>query len=362
ITLWQVYVLAFAQGMASAVDSPTRQAFVMEMVGPGEVVNAVGLNSATFNTARIGGPALAGVLIAAFGDRTGPVFLVNAASYGAVLFSLVAMRDRELFRTSAVERAKGQLRDGLTYVRRRRHLYLPILLVGVIGTLGFNFQLTLVLMDRTVFHLGAGGYGLLSAALAMGSLAGALMAARRRRPRLRLVAGAAIGFGVAEVACGLMPGYWALAGMLLPMGAIALTFTTAANTLVQLGSEAHMRGRVMGLYMFVFAGGAPIGSPLMGWVAGDLGARWSFLLGGLASGVAAVGVAAVLLWWHLGDSPSVTAEPAPLPADRAGGIWGVPPGVAQLEHGIIGAAAADVQLPRELDQPAALVRVSRDGQ
>ncbi|MGH9074562.1 MAG: MFS transporter, partial [Acidimicrobiales bacterium] len=213
VTLWEVYVLAFMLGLATAVDNPTRQAFVTEMVGPDEVVNAVGLNSATFNSARIIGPALGGLLIAALGDTTGPLFLLNALSYLAVLGSLLAMREKDLFQGRLVARARGQLRAGLAYVRQRPGLYMPIVLAGVIGTLGFNFQITLVLMDRTVFHLGAGAYGLLSSTLAVGSLAGALLAARRDRPRLRLLVGAALAFGVFEVLSGIMPTYVTLALM-----------------------------------------------------------------------------------------------------------------------------------------------------
>ncbi len=298
VTLWEVYALAFLLGVATAVDNPTRQAFVVEMVGPDDVVNAVGLNSATFNTARIVGPALAGGLIAALGDRTGPVFLCNAASYLAVLVSLFLMRDRELYGARLQARAKGQLRAGLAYVRRRPILYLPIIMAGVIGTLGLNFQLTLVLMDRSVFHLGASAYGLLSSTLAIGSLAGALLAARRQRPRLRIMVGAALAFGVAEVACALMPSYGALAGVLVPTGALSLTFTTTANSSLQLASDEGMRGRVMGVYMLVFLGGTPIGAPLVGWLAQVLGARWSFLIGGVATVAVAVAVGGVLLWWQ----------------------------------------------------------------
>lgn len=294
VRLWQVYLLAFLLGTASSVDNPTRQAFVVEMVGPAEVVNAVGLNSATFNTARIVGPALAGLLIQVMG--TGPVFLCNTVSFAAVLASLAAMRDRELFSGRRLGRARGQLRAGLSYVRQRPGLYLPIILAGVVGTLGLNFQLTLVLIDRTVFHLGPGAYGLLSSTLAVGSLGGALVAARRSRPRLRLLVGATLAFGVLEALSGLMPSYDALALMLLPTGAACLTFTTAANSSVQLGSDPAMRGRVMGLYMLVFAGGTPVGAPLVGWMAQTFGARWSLYLGGVASVAAALGVAGVLAW------------------------------------------------------------------
>lgn len=308
ITLWQVYVLAFATGMGSAVDNPTRQAFVAEMVGPDEVVNAVALNSATFNLARIVGPALGGLLISALGGRTGPLFLLNAASFAAVLASLVAMREAELFGAGRrVPRTRGQIRAGLAYVRGRPRLYLPIILVGVVGTFGFNFQLTLVLIDRTVFHLGAGAYGLLSSTLAVGSLGGAILAARRTRPGARLLVGAALAFGIFEVLAGSMPTYLALAAMLVPTGAASLSFTATANSSVQLASEPGMRGRVMGLYMLVFLGGTPIGAPLVGWMAQALGARWSLWLGGAASAVAALGVAAALAYQEHKRSDAASA-------------------------------------------------------
>ncbi|MGH7698574.1 MAG: MFS transporter [Candidatus Dormibacteria bacterium] len=295
VRLWEVYLLAFGTGMCTAVDNPTRQAFVAEMVGADEVVNAVGLNSATFNLARIVGPALGGLMIAVLGGRTGPLFLLNASSYGAVLACLWAMRESELFDPGRrVARATGQLRAGLAYVRHRPLLYLPSILVGVVGTLGFNFQITLVLIDRSVFHLGAGAYGLLSATLAVGSLGGAIVAARRTRPTARLLVGAALAFGAFEVLAGSMPSYLALALMLVPTGVASLSFTATANTSVQLASDPAMRGRVMGLYMLVFLGGTPIGAPLVGWLASAAGPRWSLWIGGGASALAALGVAAVL--------------------------------------------------------------------
>lgn len=322
ITLWQIYLLAFGTGMATAVDNPTRQAFVTEMVGPGEVVNAVGLNSATFNLARIVGPALGGAMISVLGGRTGPLFLINAASFAAVLASLFAMRDAELFDAGhKVARSPGQLRAGLAYVRNRPLLYLPIILVGVVGTLGFNFQITLVLIDRSVFHLGAGAYGLLSATLAIGSLGGAVLAARRTRPSARLLVGSALAFGIFEVLAGSMPSYLALALMLVPTGVASLTFTATANSSVQLASDPAMRGRVMGLYMLVFLGGTPIGAPLVGWLAQSIGPRWSLWIGGAASALAALTVAAVLgiqgrrQCWSTEESDGPpAADPATAPA------------------------------------------------
>ncbi|MDL4772693.1 MULTISPECIES: MFS transporter [Thermomonosporaceae] len=277
--VWHVYILAFGLGLATVVDNPTRQSFVVEMVGKRDLPNAIALNSATFNGARLLGPAVAGVLIAVLGS--GPVFLVNAASFGAVLFGLYAMRQSELHVAEPVKRAKGQLREGLHYVRGRPDLILVLVLVGFVATFGMNFQMTTALVAREVFHTGASSFGLASSMLAVGALTGALMAARRAtRPRLRLLLVAALLFGVLEVGTGLMPTYWSFLVLLVPTGIALMTFTTAANATMQLGVAPEMRGRVMGLYMFVFLGTNPLGAPTVGWMAEQFGPRLSIVLGG----------------------------------------------------------------------------------
>lgn len=303
VTLWQVYVLAFALGVASVFDTPVRQAFVQEMVGPEDLPNAVSLNSATFNSGRVLGPAIAGLLINTIG--TGPVFLVNAASFVAVISGLCMMRTDELFAVAPIAKAHGQLRAGLRYVRARDDLLLPILLVGVVGTFGFNFQVTTALIAKITFHRGAGSYGLLGTAFATGSLGGALVAARRSgrssRTRQRTYVLGALVFGLLEVVVGLMPTYLSFAILLLPAGAAALTFTIAANSTVQLGTEPQMRGRVMAIYVLVFLGGTPFGAPLIGYLAEQFGPRSSLVVGGLVSAVAAV---ACGLWLaHRGPRP-----------------------------------------------------------
>jgi MFS family permease len=293
VQLWHVYVLAFALGMATAIDSPVRQSFVTELVGPSLLPNAVSLNSATFNTARVLGPASAGLLIAATG--TSWVFLINAASFLAVLAGLLLMRDDELFAGKPVARRKGAVREGLNYVRKRPELVAITGLVGVIGTLGFNFQLTSALMIKNTFHHGAGSYGIISATYAFGSLLGALASAKRSAAaRRRLVFIAAASYGVIEILAGLMPTYWTFFALLVPFGFATLTFSTAANTTVQLAAAPAMRGRVMALYLIVFMGGTPIGSPFIGWIAEVAGPRWSLITGGVASALAAV-VAALYL-------------------------------------------------------------------
>ena len=293
VQLWHVYALAFGLGLASAVDTPARQAFVSEMVGPDDLPNAVSLNSATFNSARIVGPAAAGLAIAAVG--TGWVFAANALSYVAVLAGLHAMRRSELHPVRRLPRAKGQLREGLAYVRARPDLLVPMVLVLMVGTFGLNFQLTLALVVREVFERGAGAYGLLSAFLAAGSLLGALASARRRgHPRQRTLFLAVVAFGLLEVAVGLSPSYEVMALLLLPTGAAVLTFTTTANSLVQLGSAPEVRGRVMALYILVFLGGTPVGAPLIGALAEAFGPRSSIVVGGLVTALSGLMAALVM--------------------------------------------------------------------
>jgi MFS family permease len=288
--VWQVYALAFALGVATVVDNPTRQTFAVEMVGPNDLSNAIALNSAIFNMARIVGPAIAGVLIAAIG--TGPVFVVNAASYGAVLVSLYLMRDDDLYLRARVPRAKGQLREGLRYVRERRDLVMLLIVLFFVAAFGMNFQMTTALMSREVFHSGASSFGLASTVLAVGALAGSLLSARRKRPRMRLLLAAA--FGVLEIVSGMMPTYGLFLVALVPTGIALLTFNTTANAVMQLSVPSWMRGRVMGLYMLVFAGSSPIGAPLLGWLAEVFGPRSGLIVGGVVSLAAVTGVVAVM--------------------------------------------------------------------
>ncbi|MDT7598231.1 MAG: hypothetical protein QOK26_308 [Pseudonocardiales bacterium] len=291
--LWHVYLLCLLLGVFSSIDVPARQAFASELVGPGQVGNAVALNSMTFNTARIVGPSVAGLLITAIG--TGWVFLLNAASFVAVLGGMLAMDPKRLFRSPRVPRARGQLVEGLRYVAGRPVLIGVLALVFVVSTLGINFYLTLPLLARNVFHGDAASYGMLTTVLAVGSLIGASFAARRvGRPRLRLVVGAALVFGVLETVAGLMPTLVSTAVVLVPTGLASLVFTTAANSSVQLSIEPSMRGRVMGLYMLVLLGGTPLGAPLLGLLGEKWGGRAPTVVGGAASVLAVVVVVLVL--------------------------------------------------------------------
>ncbi|WP_431679959.1 MFS transporter [Kitasatospora sp. KL5] len=292
VTAGLVYVFALLLGLVTVVDNPTRQAFVSEMVPARDLPNAVSLNAANFQTARLVGPAVAGLLIAAVGS--GWAFAVNALSFAAVIGGLLAMRESELRPTAPVARQRGQLREGLRYVRERPELLWPMVLAGFIGTFGFNFPTLLSGFAYDTFRVGAGEYGLLNTAMAVGSLTGALLAARRGAPRLRRLVGAAVAFGTLEVLAAFAPGYWTFAALLMLIGVFGLTFNTSVNAALQLGAEPAVRGRVMGLLVLVFTGGTPIGAPLVGWVTAAYGPRLGLLACGLVS-AAAAGVVAVVL-------------------------------------------------------------------
>jgi MFS family permease len=293
VELWHVYVLCALLGCFSALDVPVRQAFVPELVGVDQVGNAVALNSVTFNLARIIGPSVAGLLLAVVG--TGEVFLINALSFAGVVVALLRMNPGALQRSEPVPRAPGQLRAALRYVRGRSDLVAALVLVFLVATFGLNFHLMLAVVARNVFGLGPDAYGLLSTLVAVGSVVGAVFAARRRgRPRLRLVAGSALVFGVLLTAAGLMPTF-ALTGALFALvGCAALTFTTAANAAVQLAVEPNMRGRVMGLYFLLFLGGTPVGAPLLGLLGDRFGGQFPLVVGGGVTVVSVLVVSAVL--------------------------------------------------------------------
>jgi MFS family permease len=308
VRLWMVFTFALLLGCVTALDNPARQTFVSEMVPREHLSNAVGLNSATFNAGRIVGPGVAGLLIAGFG--TGPVSMINAASFGAVMISLSRMRVRDLRITPASPRAKGQLRDGLRYVGSRPDILLIMAIVFAVGTFGLNFQMTTAFVATSVFHKGAGEYGLLGSIMAIGSLSGALLSARREKPQLRHVVGSAFAFGVFATLASVMPTYPLFAISLIPVGLSALTMMTSANATVQMSVDPALRGRVMALYMAIFMGGTPIGSPIVGWIGGAFGARWSIAVGGL---VAIVTSLVALLWVVRSRHLRVRVRLAPMP-------------------------------------------------
>ncbi len=313
INVWHVYVLTFIFGTASALDVPARQAFVNEMVDRPRLANAVGLNSASFNLARMIGPALAGALIALMGAgvaATGWVIILNGISYGAVVISLVLMHQSEMRPTTPIGRAKGQLRDGLRYVRSRPDIILILAIVFCAGTFGFNFQMTTALMATEVFGKGAGEFGLLGSILAIGSLAGSLIAARRAHPRQVVIIACAIAFGLVEILSGLAPNYVMFALSLPLCGITSLLMIATANVFVQMSVSAEMRGRVMALYMCIFMGGTPLGAPILGWVAEQWGPRWTLIGGGALTAIGTI-VATALLAGRQGVSIDARLRPFP---------------------------------------------------
>jgi MFS family permease len=306
--LWHVYLFALGLGAVAALDQPVRQTFVAELVPPGRLSNAVGLNSTSFNAARLIGPGLAGLLIAAVG--TGWVFVINGVSFAATIVALLLMRSSELRPMPIAPRAKGQIREGIRYVRGRSDILVIMVVICVVSTFGLNFQMTSALMARAEFGKGAGEYGILGSVLAIGSLAGALLAARRERPRVRLVIGAAFAFGVATGVQALMPTYLSYAIACIPVGLASLTMMTAANTTIQMSTDPAVRGRVMSLYMIVMLGATPVGSPIVGWIGETFGARWSI---GIGSITALLVSALAALWakkhWHVQVRYRVRSRP-----------------------------------------------------
>lgn len=312
VQLWHVFLFAGALGIATAIETPARQSFLSELVGNTLLPNALALSAATFNSARVVGPALAGVGIAAFG--TGPVFLISAFSSLSPLVGLSRMRPGELHRPDLPprgERADARIRDGLWYVWRRGDLVLPMAMVMVIGAMGFNFGITLAVLAKTTFHTGAASFGVFTTALAIGSLAGALAGSgRRARPSVYVVLSAALVFSLLEVVVGLMPTFWLVTTVLVPTGFFMIYFVQAANQRVQLGTEAAYRGRVMALYVLVFLGTTPIGGPLIGWLAEAVSARASIWIGGVFSLATALAGLAVQLR-SSGDRIRVRVRPLP---------------------------------------------------
>jgi len=292
VQLWMVYVFAFLLGCAAAFDAPVRQTFVSSLVPPHLLSNAVGLNATSFNTARLIGPAVAGLLTAVIG--AGWVFLLNALTFAATVGALFLFRRDELIPHRRAPRARGQIREGFGYVAHRSDLALVFVMIFLMGTLGINFPIYASTMASVAFHQGAGEFGLLSTAFAVGSVVGALLAARRERPRLRSVALGGAGFGFSLIAAACMPTFWSFAAVLPLVGISSITMMNNANAYVQTTTDPDLRGRVMSLYMAIMMGGTPIGAPIIGAIANGFGPRWALVVGATGGLIPAV-IAGV--WW-----------------------------------------------------------------
>ncbi|RKH90021.1 MFS transporter [Corallococcus sp. AB045] len=286
IRLWHVNVFAFLLGCVTAFDAPARQTFVSELVGEEDLANAVALNSTSFHAARMLGPAIAGVLISTVGS--GWMFVLNAASFGAVLCSLSLLRVHELHVRDRAPRTRGGLLEGFVYVWKRPDLVAVLTMFFLIGTFGLNFPIFISTMSVRVFGQGASGYGLLTSIMAIGSVTGALLSARRAQPRIGLLVTGAAVFGAGLTLAALMPVYALFGVTLVIIGVSAQTFTTTANSLVQLSTEPSMRGRVLAILLAIALGGTPLGAPIVGWVADTFGPRQALGVGAAAGFVAAL--------------------------------------------------------------------------
>jgi MFS family permease len=305
VRLWMVYALALLLGCVTAFDMPARQAFVSEMVGPDRVANAVGLNSASFNTARVLGPAAAGVLIAMVGIA--PAFFINAVSYLAMIGGLLAMDPGRLYRRPAEERGRGQIRAGVRYLWATPVLRSTVLLVAVVGMFGLNYRVALPLLARFAFDGGPGAYGALAAIMAAGSVVGALAVARRGRPSRLLLVGSVAAFGVLSFAAAAAPTILVEAAVLFPIGVASLAFVATANSTVQLASDPEKRGRVMSLFGLVLLGSSLPSGLLSGWLAGQFGPRSILLLSGVSC-VLAAAVAAFTARGRVERAPVLPGE------------------------------------------------------
>jgi MFS family permease len=311
VRLWMIYALAFALGCVSVVEIPTRQSFVIEMVGPDHLANAVGLNSTVFTAARVVGPAVAGVLISAVGIAW--CFFINAASFVAVIGSLASMKADGLYRSEPLERGPGQLRAALRYVWETPALRTTLAMMAVIGTLAYNFRILLPVMVGTEFGGGAATFGALSATLGIGTLLGALVAAGRPRPTRRFLIQSALAYGVLIMVAGAAPGLGFELIALVPMGAAGIAFVATVNSTLQLNSSDAMRGRVMALYSVLFLGSTPIGSPIVGWIGERFGPRAGFFVSGFAC-LAAAAWALKVVWGERIARGVAEASPEVAPA------------------------------------------------
>ena len=280
IRLWMVYVIACAGGVVQVVDNPARQLFSLQLVGPEHLTNAITLNTVTMNLARVIGPAIGAVIISTAG--VGPCFLVNASSYIFVIGALALMRASEFYPKARSPRAKGQVREGFRYVNRTPGLRTPLIMMAVIGTLAFEFQVSLLLVAKYTFHGAGGTYGLMTSAMGIGAVAGGLLTASRERHGLGAITRASALFGALILAVAIAPNLALALVALVLMGALNIAFVSRANATLQLASDPAMRGRVMALWSVAFMGSTPVGGPIIGWIGEHVGPRWGLATGGLS--------------------------------------------------------------------------------
>jgi MFS family permease len=302
--LWVVYVLAAALGFVNVFDNPARQSFISEMVPEEDLPNAVLLNSVSMNMARVFGAAIGGTVAAILGLTL--CFTLNAVSYGAVLLSLGLMSTAALYPAKKVAKKKGQVVAGLRYVRTQREILIPLIMIAVVGTLAWEFQVTLPLMATSVFHgwifrNGAAAYGVMASVMGAGAVVGGLASAGKVRSGPRSLCLAAIGWGVAITAAALAPNMPVELVAMAFVGYGSITFNSLAKTTLQLASKPEMRGRVMALWALAWLGSTPIGGPIVGWIGQEAGARWSLIVGGVAT----LGCGLIALGWTLDRGPAL---------------------------------------------------------
>lgn len=301
VQLWHVFVLAGVLGISTAIDAPVRQAFTSELVGQDDLPNAVSLNSANFNGGRLIGPAVSGLLIAAFG--TGPSFLVNGASYFFVILALLRIDAKRLFHQDQ-ERSLGNIREGIAYAKARPDIYVVMIMVFALATFGLNFQIFNALMATQEFGLGPASFGLMGTFIAIGSLTGAIGSARLERFRTtRFVIVGGMLFSISIMVLSVLPNYITYIVWLPICGVTALTTLVSANSIVQTSTDQGIRGRVMGLYLLIFMGGTPFGSPLIGLATDYIGIRPTIALcGGISLG------ASLFVWIKYRNKVGVPAD------------------------------------------------------
>jgi MFS family permease len=280
VRLWMVYLIASGAGMMQVVDNPARQLFALQLVGPEHLTNAITLNTVNMNLARVIGPAIGAAISTTIG--VGPCFLVNAGTFAVVIAALLAMRASEFYPKVRAPRAKRQVREGLRYVNRTAGLRTPLIMMALIGTLAYEFQVSLLLAAKYTFHGDAGTYGLMMAAMGVGAVFGGLMTASRERHGLGTLVTTSAVFGVLMVAVAVAPSLPLAILALVLLGAVNISFIARANATLQLAADPAMRGRVMALWTVAFMGSTPVGGPIVGWIGEHVGPRWALATGGIA--------------------------------------------------------------------------------